>query len=1025
VSALIPPVMSLIVGVLFIAEANALDPNRTLSQALLRKWQVQQGLPQATILSIRQTSDHYLWLGTPSGLFRFDGVRFLTISDVGGISLENLWVQDLCEDAQGNLWIATDGAGLIRLADTTATRFGLAEGLPSDNVRRLLADPKGDVWAATENGLARISNGDVIVYRQAQGLSTDDVWSICQARDGRIWVGGESGRLDTWTGTEFTPRPLGSLVEGAAIRALSGTSDGTIWIGTTAGLVRLNEGKERRFTTADGLADNSIECLAEGADGSLWVGTKDGVGRVRQDEIESFRPRDGLSQSTVYTLCEDHEGSLWVGTKHGLNQFVDRRTTPFTASEGLPSNDTGPVFQDGGGTIWVGTLDAGLARFDGRHFSVAADTESGLTGNAVRALAEGDPGELWIGTEEGLCRMRDGQIVEKFTVEQGLPSNSIGCLCRDAHNVLWAGTTAGLAELRDGRFVRPQGDPEALRLPIVALVEHGSRLLLAATAGGGLYRVVDGQFAAWTTDDSPIRDADAFFQDSDGLLWIGTRGGGLRLIDGERTFRINVKDGLYDDEIFGIVADDEDRLWMACSRGMFFVMRGELRKFAASEIKRFESTPFSPTDAQRTVECQAAVQPAVWKMRDGRIWFSTIRGLLVIDPRHMQRRLPKPAVVVEEVKVNGQPEEPRRLKSLPPGRTNLDFRYTALSFASPTRIAFRYRLEGFDKDWVDAGSRREAFYTNLPPGSYQFRVAARYLDGPTGIGADALLADDTFTLDGTSTEVATPVAFTLQPHFYQRRWFLPLVAGLAALAAWIAYRLRLRRIRAEWCAVLAERGRIARELHDTLMQGFSGVTMQMQALAARLPASPERRTLEEVVADAGLCLREARRSVAGLRSAGGGESGLASAIAEAARQITETQDIRLHLQLAHGPVGLATDVEYDLLRIAQEALANAVKHSAASEIDVELECTPRQIRLSIHDDGVGFNVEGQPSLPGHYGLIGMRERASRVGAELRIQSEPGSGTTVELSLPTTPAAVPSNGAGHNPPGQNPAVEWSK
>ncbi|HVC97596.1 MAG TPA: two-component regulator propeller domain-containing protein [Pirellulales bacterium] len=868
-----------------------------------------------------------------------------------------------------------------------------------------------------------------MVYRQAQGLSTDDVWSICEASDGTIWVGGESGRLDAWSGTEFTSRPLQSLPAGAAIRALSGAGDGTIWVGTTAGLVRLEDGEERRFTTADGLADDSIECLAEGSDGGLWVGTKDGVSRVRQDEIESFRPRDGLSQSTVHSLCEDHEGSLWVGTKHGLNQFVDRRTTPFTASEGLPSNDTGPVFQDRDGTIWVGTLDAGLARFDGRHFSVAADAENGLTGNTVRALAEGEQGELWIGTDEGLCRMRDGRIVERFTVDEGLPSNSVQCLYRDNRNMLWAGTAAGLAELRDSRFTRPLGEPEDLSLPIAAMIAHGGGLL-AATAGGGLYHVVDGQFIASTGGGPPIRDVDAFYQDADGLLWIGTRGGGLRLIDGERTFRFNVKDGLYDDEIFGIVADKEDRLWMACSRGMFFVERVELRKFAAGEVKRLASTPFSPTDAQRTVECQAAVQPAVSKMRDGRVWFSTIRGVLVIDPRHMRRRLPKPAVVVEEVKVNGQPEEPRQIKSLPPGRTNLDFRYTALSFASPTRIAFRYRLEGFDKDWVDAGGRREAFYTNLPPGSYRFRVAARYLDGPSDTRVDAPLADDTFTLDGTSTEAASPVAFTLEPHFYQRRWFLPLAGGLAALAGWIAYRLRVRRIRAEWCAVLAERGRIARELHDTLMQGFSGVTMQMQALAARLPESPERRTLEEVVTDAGVCLRDARRSVAGLRSAAGGESGLAEAIAEAARQITETHDVRLHLRLARGPEGLAADVEYDLLRIAQEALANAVKHAAAGAIDVTLECTPRQLRLSVHDDGVGFKVEVQPSLPGHYGLIGMRERASRIGADLRLQSEPGSGTTVSLSLPAAPAAAsPLNVPGHDPPkckspGQNDVAESS-
>jgi signal transduction histidine kinase len=661
------------------------------------------------------------------------------------------------------------------------------------------------------------------------------------------------------------------------------------------------------------------------------------------------------------------------------------------------------VFQDQAGTIWVGTLDAGLARLDGRQFSVAAHLRHGLPSDTIRALADGDEGELWIGTEAGLCRMREGQVVENLTTEQGLPSNRVRCFCRDAHGALWVGTAAGLAQWHDGQFVEPTGTSEPLHLPVLALADDGKGALIVATAGGRLYRLADGQLAPYANADSTPRDVDAFFRDAEGLLWIGTRGDGLWLFDGERRFQFTVKDGLYDDEIFGIVADDDGRLWMACSRGGFYVERAELRHFAAGVINRLTSTPFSPTDAQRAVECQAGVQPAVWKMHDGRIWFATILGLLVIDPRHMQRRLPPLEVVVEEVKVNGQPESPRCIGELPPGRTNLDFHYTALSYASPTRTTFQYILEGFDKAWGDAGTRREAFYTNLPPGTYTFRVRAA-------------------TLDGTSNEAALPVKFTLLPYVYQRRWFLPLALGLAATAGWIAYRLRVRRIKAEWRAVLAERSRIARELHDTLIQGFSGVTMQLQALAARLPESSERSTLEEVIGDAGLCLREARRSVAGLRSAADGGPGLAAAVAQAARAITELHDVRLLLRLGRSPTGLTADVEYNLLRIMQEAVTNAVKHAGASTIEVILDASPPQLRLSVRDDGVGFNADGGEHPRGeHYGLIGMRERAAQIGATLRLASESGRGTTVALELPTAPASAPVPNGGAST-GRQPAAE---
>jgi len=337
--------------------------------------------------------------------------------------------------------------------------------------------------------------------------------------------------------------------------------------------------------------------------------------------------------------------------------------------------------------------------------------------------------------------------------------------------------------------------------------------------------------------------------------------------------------------------------------------------------------------------------------------------------------------VVEEILVNGEKIQLEQLKQLPPSLTNLEFRYTALSLTSPTRISFRYKLEGFDQEWVDAGQRREAIYTNVPPGRYRFRLAAR-------------------NPDTDWVELSDLIEFSLHPPFFRSFFFIPLCATVLALGCLGVFRLRERQIKSQMQAVLAERTRIARELHDTLIQGFSGVTMQMQALAARLRTTNDRETLEEAIRDAGQCLREARRSVSGLRSNLNDESELASAIAQTARGLTDGTNVRLRLRLARSPQGLSADVEYNLVRIVQEAVSNAVKHSHCITVDVIMTCTPQLLSFTVTDDGIGFEISlRERHQHGHYGLTGMRERATQINATLHLESGHGRGTTVRLNLP--------------------------
>ena len=518
---------------------------------------------------------------------------------------------------------------------------------------------------------------------------------------------------------------------------------------------------------------------------------------------------------------------------------------------------------------------------------------------------------------------------------------------------------------------------------MVAIGQDGRGRLVFAT-DRGVYFYTGGRIVELTEDGAPggapLRGVDCFYLDPDGLLWMGTLGSGLRLFDGSKVTAFHSNDGLFDSEIYGIVRDNQDRLWMACSKGIFSAPRSDFRKFAAGAIKKISSDPYSPTDALRVIESQAGVQPAVSMMRDGHLWFSTIRGLIALDP-NLQRNLPPLPVVIEDVTVNGERRNPASMGTLGPSQKNLEFRYTGLSFVVPSRITFRYILEGYDRNWIEAGARREAFYTNLPPGNFRFRVAACNIDGPC-------------------SEAGTSAAFIIAPHYYQRIWFLPLCALSLGLAAWAVYQLRIRGLREQFSLILAERSRIARELHDTLIQGFSGITMEMQALAGRLRSPEERGTLQDIIQDAGNCLRETRRSVAGLRS-GSAQSGLSIAIAQAARQITEAKDIRLKLKLEQpGPEGLPADVEYNLLRIAQEAVSNSVKHSGARNVEVALNYSPELVSLSVKDDGSGFAREGNGNTRlGHYGLIGMKERATQIGAELQLASEPGRGTTISVLLP--------------------------
>ncbi|HWL11279.1 MAG TPA: two-component regulator propeller domain-containing protein, partial [Planctomicrobium sp.] len=877
-------------------------------------------------------------IGTQVGLFLFDGLRFQPCRVTEGIPLDNLWIQDIQESSDGALWIATHGAGLIRYRNEITTTIAPEAELELAALFKLLFDQSGTLWIGADSGLFRYDQKSLVRVDEVSS-AIPDVRALAESPDGTIWVGGRGNTLYLRTKSGFVPQMIRALPKEILVTDLLSTSESQLWIGTSQGLVSLTGEQETLFTREDGLADNSVECLESCRTGGIWVGTRDGICRVSwteqnatgksDTELEAFRTRDGLSQSTACSLLVDREDSLWVGTKNGLNQFVDRRTIPLTTSEGLGSNDAGPILQDPDGTIWMGTIGSGLGMFDGRRCVMKYTTRDGLPSNHIFSLIPGGNGKKWIGTDQGVCCLDQGQIIHNFTINDGLPSNWVRALAIDDAGRLWIGTDSGLV-LWDGKQIVPV-DPHELAfsrtvlslLPKSGLPKSTGKMIIATESG--LFESDGSHTQPILSGVDPIPNVDSLVTTDDGRLWMGTRDRGLLVRHPDGTsFQFSMKHGLYDDEIFGVLADQTDRLWLACSRGIFHVQRSELVECAAGNLARVVSQTFSPTDALRTVECQRDVQPVARLMQDGKIWFATNHGILIVDSLMKPRLLGPPNVIVEEIQANGKTVNPgchsNRL-TLSPGPANVTLRYTSTSYVIPIRTEFRYRLEGFDTNWIHAGTRREAFYTNLPPATYRFHAEARQ---PMGDWAETM----------------TPVLFVVPSHFYETWWFYLFAALLLGIGIWGIFRLRMMQLRAQFQAVMAERLRIARELHDTLLQGFSGITMQMQALSNQLGGAPEQKMLKEVISDAGMCLREARRTVAGLRNAPG-NTRLSVAISEAARQATESHDLHLTLKVVDLQYSLPMEVEYHLLRIAQEAISNTIKHASARNLEVCLDVSGR------------------------------------------------------------------------------------
>ena len=809
----------------------ALDPGKTLTQYAHRTWGQEEGLFQPTIYSIVQTRGGFLWLGTQDSLISFDGQHFREFQDSKGDTLHHNLIRALAEDGSGNLWVGSIGGGAAVISPYgRLTRYTQKDGLPSENVFCLDASGHSDMWLCTSAGLARFSESKLLrVYSTADGLPSNEIRGTCQTPDGTRWVGGINFGLARWTGSRFASLPELSGPAKDGVTALSCAADGSVWAGTNSGLVHVvpdsHSQASRLLNTRDGLPDNLVSSLVRGADGSLWIGTNDGISRYRNGQINVYRTRDGLSHSSVLSLYLDREGSLWAGTKDGLDQFTDGKVTPYTTGEGLSGNDVGPVLEDATGRLWIGTLAHGLNYLEDGRFH-ALTTRDGLTDNHILSLERDASGDIWVGTAHGLNRLRDARVVERYFRNNGLSGDRIRAVFVDTSGRLWVGTDRGLNHLDGGHFVADPVEPGAPLGEVLALGGSHLTRLFVSTDHPAFFTLRNDTFASYSMD--VMRPIDCYLLDSvHHSAWMGTLGSGLLRWHNGSLVHVRVKDGLYDNRIYSISRDEKANLWMASSKGIFRVSEKDLNDFADGKLPFVTSIPFST--GQLRFECQSGVQPAAYRTQDGRLWFSTTSGLVVVDPNHLATNQVPPPVQITAVLVNGRPVDWRgELKVMPWEEKNFEICYAGLTFVSPQKVDFRYILEGYDRSWTDAGSRHEAFFTNLPPGQFRFKVLAR-------------------NADGVWSKHAATLSLTVEPHLYQRLWFFPMLAALLGLATVVVYRLRIQQLRHRFELVLAERNRIARELHDTLLQGLSGITMQLQALWTRLPASREKQFLGEVI----------------------------------------------------------------------------------------------------------------------------------------------------------------------------------
>jgi signal transduction histidine kinase/ligand-binding sensor domain-containing protein len=992
--------------------ALSLDRNLDVNQYAHRAWTVRDGFVASGISSIAQTPDGYLWLGTGFGLLRFDGVRVVPWQPPAGQRLAFNYILSLLAARDGRLWIGAYNG----LASWKAGKLTHYPELAEYFISTIAQDREGTVWVGAYSALP--NSGRLCAIRKdniecsgKDGSLGRGVVSVYEDKNGDLWVGVQNG---LWRWKPGPPKFYSLPGEPDGIQALGEDAVGTLLVGWNGGIYRFMDGKTERYQATASLQRFRAKRLLRDRNGSLWIGTVErGILHVHRGRMDVFRPSDSLSGEGTNSLLEDREGNIWVATTNGLDRFHDVAVPSLTTKQGLSNDAVSTVLADKDGSVWFSTRTA-LDRWQGDRsetYRVGFRESTPKPEYGPTSLFQDDRVRLWVATLTGFGYLENG----RFLPISGIPGGNVLSIVQDTTGDLWVDneSVAGLFRLSPQNQVR--------KIPWAELGHQDHASVLAADPRGGIWigfflggiaYFADGQIRTSYTaaDGLGAGRVGQIRLDQDSTLWAATEGGLSRLKNG-RIATLTTKNGLSCDPVHWAIEDDDRALWLYTPCGLVRVARAELDAWAAAVDQNKEPKPaihatvFDSSDGVRSLAHPGHYAPQVAKTPDGRIWFLPWDGVSVFDPRNLHLNKLPPPVHIEQITANRKTYDVTVANGnlrLPPLIRDLQIDYTALSLVAPEKIQFRYKLEGRDRDWQEAGTRRQAFYGNLPPRNYRFRVIA-------------------CNNSGVWNEAGTSLDFFVAPAYYQTFWFRSLCVVVFLGVLIVAYRLRLQEVERQFNLRLegrvAERTRIARDLHDTLLQSFQGVLLKFHAVSYMLSDRPEaQKTLAAVIEQARQAITDGRDAVQELRSSTLAGNDLARAISMLGEELTTNQSgnprPEFRVQVEGTPRDLAPILRDDLYRIAGEAMRNTFCHARASRIEVEILYEQRQLRLRIRDDGKGIDpkVLEAGARAGHYGLPGMHERAKLVGGKLTVWSALDSGTEAELTIPASIAYAKSGAA---------------